>query len=42
VMRQMDQFLISLKLLTGEPTLQVSKTPAWIPLGAPMNNMPKK
>ncbi len=42
VMRQMDQFLISLKLLTGEPTLQVSKTPAWIPLGAPMNDMPKK
>ena len=41
VMRQMDQFLISLKLLTGEPTLEVSKAPAWIPIGTATNNLPK-
>ena len=42
VMRQMDQFLISLKLLAGEPTLETSKTTAWIPIGAASNSLPKK
>jgi acetyl esterase/lipase len=30
--RRADQFLISLGWLTGEPTLEVSATPAWTPL----------
>ena len=31
--READKFLISLGLLKGEPTLMVSKIPAWIPKG---------
>ena len=31
--READKFLISLGFLNGEPTLVVSKTPAWIPKG---------
>ena len=31
--READKFLISLGFLKGEPTLVVSKTPAWIPKG---------
>jgi len=42
VMRKMDPLLISLKLLTGEPPLEVSKAPAWIPLVAGTNSLPRK
>lgn len=31
--READKFLISLGFLKGEPTLVISKTPAWIPKG---------
>ena len=41
VLRQMDDYLISLKLLTGEPTLAVSQMPAWIPLAPATNHLTK-
>jgi acetyl esterase len=41
-LRTTDRFLTSLGWFSGEPTLEVSKEPAWIPIGSTTNNLPKK